>query len=237
MDKGAEKLIYWGFSYGTVIGATFALRYPDQVERMVLDGVVDAQDYYNGGWRTSLLDADAVQDKFCEYCERAGSSRCALYDEHGVKARLEAVIDSLKRGPLGVEATSYRSPDIISYSDVMKIIREALYSPIQRFPHMADLLTGISKGNGSLFADMKDKQRQRLPRSCLVDSNSLCQPHNQLLYDGLYGIACSDAPDMSHLTKADFRKYLTGLQTQSHWSGSVWSEFLLPCYAWLARPA
>jgi pimeloyl-ACP methyl ester carboxylesterase len=84
MDKGAEKLIYWGFSYGTVIGATFALRYPDQVERMVLDGVVDAQDYYNGGWRTSLLDADAVLDKFCEYCERAGSSRCALYDEHGV---------------------------------------------------------------------------------------------------------------------------------------------------------
>lgn len=39
LDKtGNEKLRYWGFSYGTVLGGVFAGLYPERVERLVSDG-------------------------------------------------------------------------------------------------------------------------------------------------------------------------------------------------------
>jgi pimeloyl-ACP methyl ester carboxylesterase len=38
---GSEKLNYLGFSYGTLLGATYASFFPENVGRFVLDGVVD----------------------------------------------------------------------------------------------------------------------------------------------------------------------------------------------------
>ena len=37
-QTGHEKLRYWGISYGTMLGGTFAALFPDRVERLVSDG-------------------------------------------------------------------------------------------------------------------------------------------------------------------------------------------------------
>jgi pimeloyl-ACP methyl ester carboxylesterase len=40
MEKlGQKQIKYWGFSYGTFLGATFASLFPDRVGRMVNDGI------------------------------------------------------------------------------------------------------------------------------------------------------------------------------------------------------
>lgn len=44
---GSEKLNYWGFSYGTILGATFSAMFPDLVQRVLLDGVSDSNLYTN----------------------------------------------------------------------------------------------------------------------------------------------------------------------------------------------
>jgi pimeloyl-ACP methyl ester carboxylesterase len=44
---GAAKITYYGFSYGTFLGATYARLFPRHYRAMVLDGPVDAQAYIN----------------------------------------------------------------------------------------------------------------------------------------------------------------------------------------------
>lgn len=46
---GEGMLRYWGQSYGTVLGATAAAMFPDRIDKMVIDGVVDLPQYY-AGW-------------------------------------------------------------------------------------------------------------------------------------------------------------------------------------------
>lgn len=45
---GEDGMIrYWGFSYGTTLGATLVAMFPDKVERVVLDGVQNPHEYYH----------------------------------------------------------------------------------------------------------------------------------------------------------------------------------------------
>ncbi len=51
---GAEKISYYGFSYGTYLGQVYATRYPSRVQRFILDGVVDPSRV----WYAANLDQD-----------------------------------------------------------------------------------------------------------------------------------------------------------------------------------
>ncbi|KAH9922875.1 uncharacterized protein BXZ73DRAFT_104100 [Epithele typhae] len=77
---GEEKLNYWGFSYGSVLGQYFAAMYPDKVGRVIIDGVFDAESYRSEHWSTNLLDMEAVMDSLFDYCYQAGPLKCSLYE-------------------------------------------------------------------------------------------------------------------------------------------------------------
>ncbi|KAG8627625.1 hypothetical protein KVT40_005108 [Elsinoe batatas] len=70
-------LRYWGYSYGTYLGATLAAMYPDRVERMVLDGVVNPIEYTEDREVSQYADADLVFDAFTSACAN-NSQTCPL---------------------------------------------------------------------------------------------------------------------------------------------------------------
>lgn len=123
---GEEKIMYWGFSYGSYLGMTYAADFPQRVSRLIVDGVVDAVDYTKALWFDNLIDTERDVDTLYYHCARVGHPRCALANENGmttpkqVKQRVENITRSLYHNPLPVISAS--QPDVIEYSDIHNLI-------------------------------------------------------------------------------------------------------------------
>ncbi|KAK0886986.1 hypothetical protein LTR02_017643 [Friedmanniomyces endolithicus] len=137
-----EKIQYWGFSYGTYLGNTFAAMFPDRVGRLIVDGVVDAYDYKKSLWSDNLLDTEKDLQGLYYHCARAGYPACALANKtsvttaKGVENRVLNITYSLYHNPLPVISPS---PEVITYSDVKNLIFAGYvlhFSPTRaRHPH------------------------------------------------------------------------------------------------------
>ncbi|KAI0169695.1 alpha/beta-hydrolase [Hypoxylon sp. FL1284] len=148
-DSTKGKLVYWGFSYGTLLGATFASMFPDKVGRLILDGVVDADHYVNPVAVDNILDADAIWDNFFVYCAEAGPS-CAFYllgdKPEDIKKRFDEAIGWLEKEPVAVLSRNANVPVMVTASDIKTIIFTVLYSPINSFPLIASVLKFLVEG-------------------------------------------------------------------------------------------
>ena len=47
-EEDKPRVLYWGLSYGTVLGNYLASMFPGRMERVLLEAVVDVHDYYEG---------------------------------------------------------------------------------------------------------------------------------------------------------------------------------------------
>lgn len=79
--------------------------YPERVHRLVIDGVVNATDYYAGNWTTDLIDTDKITNNFTLECEAAGPEHCSLarVSENSNETLLnifEKTIEEVKNTPI-----------------------------------------------------------------------------------------------------------------------------------------
>ncbi|KAI5812016.1 TAP-like protein-domain-containing protein, partial [Pyronema omphalodes] len=218
-------LRYWGFSYGTTLGQTFASMFPDRVERMVLDGVVDLDDYYQGGWLTNLQDTDKVIQSFYDYCSSTNS--CALTEAtpNLVARRLKKIMTKVRHEPVPVYGSS---PDWITENDLRTVIFTMIYNPIKTFPKTAEAFAAIENGDASLVAALI-----RLPNedTCAVD---VSKPNT----GGEAGAAvlCQDGSGRSNATLKDMVHYLEELKGQCELISRNWVGIQMNCVG-LTSPA
>ena len=67
-DTDNAKLNFYGASYGTILGSTFATMFPDRVGKFVLNGVADVEDWYKGDKITNLNQLDGAVEFFFSEC-------------------------------------------------------------------------------------------------------------------------------------------------------------------------
>lgn len=114
---GQAKLQYWGFSYGTLLGSTFASMFPDRVGRAVLDGVVNEYDYHRSLGNGSLVDNEKAMESFYSYCLNSGYEACPLGGNATTTAEIknntERILKGLYHNPYIL--SSAEGPEVVTY--------------------------------------------------------------------------------------------------------------------------
>ncbi|KAL4928638.1 Alpha/Beta hydrolase protein [Aspergillus undulatus] len=221
------KLSYYGISYGTVLGATFAHLFPEHVGPMILDGVVDAEDVYNGEWEHNLFDADKAIDFFYETCFHGGSEKCAFWGPSvkNIQDRFERLLDRLQDNPIPVASSpSCSLPLLATYSGLKQIALQAVYSPLRDFAVLAETLAGLEKGDASAY--MAAVSSYVIANLC-NNGTAGTTPDIAVL------IRCVDGSGGSEKfeTLEHYRNYVDRLHNQSRVLGEVWPIYasLVPC--------
>ncbi|KAH6638378.1 TAP-like protein-domain-containing protein [Boeremia exigua] len=231
---GEAKLQYWGFSYGTFLGSTFASMFPDRVGRAVLDGVVNEWDYVHSLGNGSLVDSEKAMESFYSYCLLSGSTVCPLALENTtttaeIKERVERIINSLYHNPFILASAD--GPEVFTYSDLKSTIFSSIYQPHITFEILGQLLAQLEAGHGDLIDYLSKPFRLDHTLSCDVNGN--VNPSISYTNDvPTFAILCADGIDQQNLSPNEFVEYWHLLQTISYPAGDLWAMLKMKCAAW-----
>src|SRR5919197_831705 len=151
ISLGEKKITYLGFSYGTLIGALYADRYPDRVRAMALDGALDPalslaqlRTGQAKGFETEL-------NRFLADCARRAD--CLLGRGSQARRTFEAVMRRIERTPLRSLRTNDKrraGPGI-----VWPAILGSMYSR-DAWPAPEIALAFAAQSDGSVFLGVSD---------------------------------------------------------------------------------
>ncbi|KAJ7024701.1 TAP-like protein-domain-containing protein [Mycena alexandri] len=185
---GFEKLQYWGISYGSVLGATFASLFPDKVGRLIIDGVEDMEGYYSGNLTNAMLDTDKAMQTFFDGCAKAGTEGCAFHAASAseMPAKLDALSSAIKTQPFPVIAP--QSHGIVDILFLRNAILDAVYAPYDLFAPLARGLAVLATGNATLLYTQNE-----VPNfECDCTNSSAALPFHENNFESYMTIACGD---------------------------------------------
>ncbi|KAF7433706.1 hypothetical protein PC9H_005669 [Pleurotus ostreatus] len=219
---GLKNIQYWGFSYGTVLGATFASLFPDRIDRLVLDGVVDAENYFATLWSNNLLDTDKTLQTFFDGCFEGGPDLCPFYESspQAISRKLDDLTRRIFLRPVPVQTNI--SYGLVDYERLRITIFSSLYSPYADFPRLAQGLADLMHGNGTVLYQILEQP--------VFDCACGTPAPLTSIADGGTAIRCTDGAEVRD-TVDELEPFVQGLLRDSQW-GEVWASLRIGCSAW-----
>lgn len=243
---GQARLKYWGISYGSVLGGTFAAMFPDRVERLVSDGNVDYTSWYRLDHRNFFEDTDSIMEAFFHYCHKAGPDRCAFYrpaSPDAIRDRFDALLAQLRERPVRIPAHAADAarrlpilPQLVTYAELQLLVRTVLYKPYYQFPALAAAMAALEAGDGLPFYEMADND-EPLPFCSPRDASSPMDadsPDGNFV-DAFSAITCADGDPLAD-TPESFAEYAAELQNISRYAGAAYTHFRRGCVGRQIRP-
>jgi len=229
----ATVLNYWGFSYGSIIGQTFASMFPGRVGRVVLDGVVDATDYSKGTLLNWLQSTDEAFSTFFTYCHLAGPSNCPFYtgtSPHDIFTRFDQIRSRLDVNSATEHGWANASAIALALEGFKSYSFQQLYSPIAGFPKVAKLLAALEKiveTNVTMDA-LKQLETEMDPDSDDSDDSAI---------EKQTAISCTDNGNAWYnKTLDEVIPHINMLEKQSYIGGVALSKNVVVCTGWGITP-
>jgi pimeloyl-ACP methyl ester carboxylesterase len=210
---GDKKLNYLGYSYGTLLGQTYANLYPKNTGRLVLDGVVDPT--------VTPFELDADQAQGFELDLRAFLAECPKLKNcpfTGTIAQSEASIS-------GVLTKLQAHP--ISNGDGRELGAETMFTAIiyplyntDNWPYLVDLFNDVGNGSAKVAFELADAYNDRNSNGTYSDNET----------EAFTAINCLDYPSDPNV--ATMRAQAAQMIKLAPVFGALMSYGGTSCYDW-----
>ncbi|GGM99960.1 pimeloyl-ACP methyl ester carboxylesterase [Actinoplanes campanulatus] len=207
---GDEKLTYLGYSYGTLLGATYAQLFPQNVRALVLDGAVDPTETFTQGSEQQAKGFERAFTNFTKWCTTE-PSRCPIApDARGaVTDALAKAETSPVRGPDGRDATA---------GWVFLGLISSLYTE-SGWADLANAIDDLRTGDATGIFELADQYAEREPDGTYSN-----------LFDANLTVNCVDnqkAPGV-----AEIRRLQGEWRSKYPLFGAPMAVGMLPCAYW-----
>ena len=207
---GDPKMTYLGFSYGTLLGATYAQLFPQKIRALVLDGAVDPTQNFVDSSEEQAKGFERAFTNFTTWCKTAGASCPISADPRGAvtDALAKAKVSPVK-GDDGREAT----PGWIFVAVISSLYTEAGWQSL------AKAVDNLQAGNATGIFALADSYADRKPNGSYSN-----------LFDANLAVNCADAASVPSVDQIK--------QLQSQWRtkyplfGAPLAVGMMPCTFW-----
>jgi pimeloyl-ACP methyl ester carboxylesterase len=210
---GDPKLSYLGFSYGTLLGATYAQLFPKNIRAMVLDGAVDPTLPSVQAAEGQAKGFTLAFSEFATWCKNTAGSCPIAPDAQG------AVVAALNKGrtapPVGKGGRKATAGWILTG------VFSALYSQ-REWPLLALALANVNKGDPTQILALADDYAERDPSG-----------HYGNMFDIFNTVSCDD--DAGGETTDQARQLQSDWRTKYPLFGTSLAMGIVPCAVWPAK--
>jgi pimeloyl-ACP methyl ester carboxylesterase len=151
---GEEKVSFFGFSYGSELGTTWATMFPETVRAIVVDGAVDPN---ASSIQEGMNQAKGFEGQLAAFLKQCSEkTTCAFHNGGNAEAAFDKLVLDIDSKPL--EVSKDRTP--VTQGVLFTAVAQAMYSDYY-WPQLSEALIDAQLGDGKGILQLYDDYYQR----------------------------------------------------------------------------
>jgi pimeloyl-ACP methyl ester carboxylesterase len=151
---GEEKVSFFGFSYGSELGTTWATMFPETVRAIVVDGAVDPN---ASSIQEGMAQAKGFEGQLATFLKQCSErTTCEFHNNGDAEAAFDKLVLDIDAKPL--EVSKDRTP--VTQGVLFTAVAQAMYSDYY-WPQLSEALDAAQNGEGKGLLQLYDDYYQR----------------------------------------------------------------------------